>query len=186
MKKRMRDNSKPCGSGRIRAQLWLPCSRPATALSTPRGCPTCPASAAGLERRAQSSRAPHPRASQRARARSHPRSQLTHFKVHSQNSQTFPSPMKRKPETLPSPSKGLRAWCPLRMCDSINFSLQPADVMRGVGERGPIWGGAVAPREVKAGRGEEQRGFYSRVHSHSDRFLRQGGGNFSCASLQRS
>lgn len=72
----------------------------------PRSCPTCPATAAGLERRAQRSRARHPRAPPRVRARSHPHSQLTHFKVHSQNSQTFPSPKERKSGTLPFPPKG--------------------------------------------------------------------------------
>lgn len=43
---------------------------------------------------------------------------------------------------------GSRAWCPPRICDSIHFSLHSADVLRGVGEGGPVWGAQAARRGV--------------------------------------
>lgn len=64
---------------------------------------------------------------------------------------------------FPLRSPGMRARCPPRICDSINSSPHPADVQRGVGEGGQIWGREAARRGVGWGGSgeEEERGFNS-------------------------
>lgn len=139
------------GAGRGRSSPLIP--TPGRFPPDPRGRSTCRASrGAGAAR--ERTRSPHPRALPPTRARSHPRSLLIHFKVHSQNSQTFSAQRgfarERRREPLPSPSspQGLRAWCPPRIANCIDFSRRPAVELRGVGEGGLVWGGEAARRGV--------------------------------------
>lgn len=98
---------------------------------------------------------------------------------------------KARASRFPHLPRGSRAWCPPRICDSINFSPRPADERRGVGEGGRVRGGEAARRGVGWGR---VRAVKRRSEVSTPGFTlfqirskeKERGKNFSSAFLHRS